>query len=226
MVVRSRLKADQPCLLHPAAWVTTPQRGRYTPRATPSACCRSQLYRLIGRGLLDAPKIGRGTYITVESIRAILKRAPVRASALGMSAEDKFAVRFRLNLAGDRKNRTRWRKGDKPNLCGFWEIESFKKLGRGGAVGGADLVAAPDPGARLAWGRQLERGSRRPLARRCRGDLRRRRTRPGAVRLPCAGSRNPGSPGARGYSTCRPRPKTPRRSIWRSARSSAPPSWP
>ena len=51
-----------------------PARALYTPRDTEQilSISHAQLYRLIGRGLLDARKIGRGTYITAQSIERFL----------------------------------------------------------------------------------------------------------------------------------------------------------
>ena len=59
-------------------------RALYTPRDTERilSISHAQLYRLIGRGQLDARKIGRGTYITAQSIEEFLKtlgRAQVRS---------------------------------------------------------------------------------------------------------------------------------------------------
>jgi Helix-turn-helix domain len=51
-----------------------PARALYTPRDTKHilSISHAQLYRLIGRGLLDARKIGRGTFITAQSIERFL----------------------------------------------------------------------------------------------------------------------------------------------------------
>jgi Helix-turn-helix domain len=51
-----------------------PPRALYTPRDTEHilSISHAQLYRLIGRGLLDARKIGRGTFITAQSIERFL----------------------------------------------------------------------------------------------------------------------------------------------------------
>jgi Helix-turn-helix domain len=51
-----------------------PARALYTPRETQRilSISHAQLYRLIGRGQLDARKIGRGTYITAQSIDRFL----------------------------------------------------------------------------------------------------------------------------------------------------------
>jgi hypothetical protein len=51
-----------------------PARALYTPRDAEKllSISHAQLYRLIGRGLLDARKIGRATYITAQSIEQFL----------------------------------------------------------------------------------------------------------------------------------------------------------
>ena len=50
-------------------------RALYTPRDAERllSISHAQLYRLIGRGLLDARKIGRATYITAQSIEQFLR---------------------------------------------------------------------------------------------------------------------------------------------------------
>jgi Helix-turn-helix domain len=50
----------------------------YTPRQVERilAISHAQLYRLIGRGVLDARKIGRATYITAQSIERLLDTLP------------------------------------------------------------------------------------------------------------------------------------------------------
>jgi hypothetical protein len=53
-------------------------RALYTPRETERilSISHAQLYRLIGRGLLDARKIGRGTFITSQSIERFVGALP------------------------------------------------------------------------------------------------------------------------------------------------------
>jgi len=53
-------------------------RALYTPRETERllSISHAQLYRLIGRGLLDARKIGRGTFITADSIARFVTNLP------------------------------------------------------------------------------------------------------------------------------------------------------
>jgi hypothetical protein len=55
-----------------------PARALYTPRETERvlSISHAQLYRLIGRGALDARKIGRSTYITAASIEGFLAGLP------------------------------------------------------------------------------------------------------------------------------------------------------
>jgi hypothetical protein len=55
-----------------------PAPALYTPRETERilSISHAQLYRLIGRGLLDARKIGRATYITAQSIERFLGALP------------------------------------------------------------------------------------------------------------------------------------------------------
>ena len=55
-----------------------PGRALYTPRETQHilSISHAQLYRLIGRGALDAVKIGRSTYITAPSIERFLAALP------------------------------------------------------------------------------------------------------------------------------------------------------
>ena len=55
-----------------------PARALYTPRETERlSISHAQLYRLIGRGALDARKIGRSTYLTAASIEGFLADLPV-----------------------------------------------------------------------------------------------------------------------------------------------------
>jgi hypothetical protein len=58
-----------------------PAPALYTPRETERilSISHAQLYRLIGRGRLDARKIGRSTYITAASIEAFLAALPAAA---------------------------------------------------------------------------------------------------------------------------------------------------
>jgi len=53
-------------------------RALYTPRETRHilSISHAQLYRLIGRGSLDARKIGRSTYVTATSIEGFLAGLP------------------------------------------------------------------------------------------------------------------------------------------------------
>ena len=53
-------------------------RALYTPRETEQllSISHAQLYRLIGRRLLDARKIGRSTLITAASIESFLAELP------------------------------------------------------------------------------------------------------------------------------------------------------
>jgi hypothetical protein len=53
-------------------------RALYTPRETEKilSISHAQLYRIIGRGALDARKIGRATYITAASIERFLAALP------------------------------------------------------------------------------------------------------------------------------------------------------
>jgi excisionase family DNA binding protein len=53
-------------------------RELYAPREAQHilSVSHAQLYRLIGRGRLDAVKIGRSTYITRSSIRRFLTELP------------------------------------------------------------------------------------------------------------------------------------------------------
>jgi helix-turn-helix protein len=55
-----------------------PARALYAPRETEHilSISHAQLYRLIGRGALDARKIGRATYITAASIERFLAELP------------------------------------------------------------------------------------------------------------------------------------------------------
>lgn len=55
-----------------------PARALHTPRETKHilSVSHAQLYRLIGRGALDARKIGRSTYITAASIESFLAALP------------------------------------------------------------------------------------------------------------------------------------------------------
>jgi hypothetical protein len=55
-----------------------PARALYTPRETERilSVSHAQLYRLVGRGALDARKIGRSTYITAVSIEHFLAGLP------------------------------------------------------------------------------------------------------------------------------------------------------
>jgi len=69
-----------------------PARALYTPRETERilSISHAQLYRLIGRDLLDARKIGRGTFITAQSIEQFLGALPpaqVRSGRGAMGAE-------------------------------------------------------------------------------------------------------------------------------------------